>query len=178
MSGMDEARFAQLLEVYGADPERWPAAERGDAEALLAASGAARTLHAEAGQLDAMLGLVPAVTPSPALATRIVAQGRATVRRPRRTRRYLAVAFPLAAAASLALWLVRSPEPAGEVVPLAAVETGMYDVPSDALLAPSDLALLDADTWNECPDAVLGCLDLGALDLDSLSEIARGRVLS
>ena len=48
-------RFRRLIEAYGADPTRWPDAERSRAEALLARSDRARRLLAEARALDALL---------------------------------------------------------------------------------------------------------------------------
>lgn len=45
-------RFKALLSSYGAKPQRWPEAERADAEALLRVSEAARLLLSEAQELD------------------------------------------------------------------------------------------------------------------------------
>lgn len=52
---MTPERFATLLDAYGGDPKRWPAAERGDAEAYLAATPTARVLLDDALRLDALL---------------------------------------------------------------------------------------------------------------------------
>jgi len=54
---MTEERFYQILNAYGANPERWPAAERAQAEAFAALhrSDVLAELEAEAA-LDAMLG--------------------------------------------------------------------------------------------------------------------------
>jgi hypothetical protein len=52
-------RLRTLLEAYGADPRRWPTAERAGAEGLLAVSAEARTLAREAQGLDALLDRAP-----------------------------------------------------------------------------------------------------------------------
>ncbi|MBE9605301.1 hypothetical protein IAI18_10520 [Acetobacteraceae bacterium H6797] len=49
---MNEARFAQLLEIYGAVPDRWPAADRAAALALVVRSSRAAGMLAEAAALD------------------------------------------------------------------------------------------------------------------------------
>ena len=51
---MDEARFSAILEAYGADPRRWPEAERAAAEALAATRP---ELLRQARALDALLDL-------------------------------------------------------------------------------------------------------------------------
>lgn len=53
MMGME--RFRELVEAYGAEPGRWPANERGAAEALLAGNAEAARLRKQAATLDAML---------------------------------------------------------------------------------------------------------------------------
>ncbi|MFC4728325.1 hypothetical protein [Coralloluteibacterium thermophilus] len=50
-------RLDTLLDAWGADPARWPAAERDAALALVAASAEARTRQAAAARLDAALAL-------------------------------------------------------------------------------------------------------------------------
>jgi hypothetical protein len=52
-------RLTTLLEAYGADPRRWPAAERADAQALLARSAEARALAQDAQVLDRVLDRAP-----------------------------------------------------------------------------------------------------------------------
>jgi hypothetical protein len=179
---MDETRLTELLDAYGADAERWPADERAAALALLARSAEAQALLAAARGLDALLALDPAATPSPALAERIVAAAARTrppavQRGPGRARRYLA-AIPIAAAAALALWMMRTPDRPSPEPAQVATDAGSYGAPGDALLAISDLGLPDADVWGGCPEQVLGCLDLEALDLDSLSATPRRRIVS
>ena len=53
MMGLD--RFRELMEAYGADPQRWPGNERGAAEALLVQNADAVALHRRAASLDALL---------------------------------------------------------------------------------------------------------------------------
>ena len=48
-------RFRRLIAAYGADPARWPPAQRPPAEALLARSAPARALLAEARAFDSLL---------------------------------------------------------------------------------------------------------------------------
>jgi len=52
-------RFSEILGAYGADPERWPAAERSAAEALLAASAEARAALADTRGIDRLLDELP-----------------------------------------------------------------------------------------------------------------------
>ena len=66
-------RFADLVDAYGARPERWPAAERPAALALLTDSGEARALRDQAETVDTLLDQALVQDPSPALAERILA---------------------------------------------------------------------------------------------------------
>ncbi len=52
---MKLGRFSAILEAYGADPARWPAAEREDALALTKSSVPAARALVEAGMLDSVL---------------------------------------------------------------------------------------------------------------------------
>ena len=65
-SEMDEARFARLVEAYGAEPARWPAGERHAAQRLLSSSTSAQHALAQARALDR--ALAPATPPSVSLA--------------------------------------------------------------------------------------------------------------
>jgi len=67
------ARFAEILDAYGADPQRWPEAERSGAETLLAMSEEARALRDDAAALDMLLDLSAAPAPSPELMADILA---------------------------------------------------------------------------------------------------------
>jgi hypothetical protein len=69
--GMTHARLRELLDSYGAAPERWPAAEREAAQALLANDADAQRLQREAAELDGLLDVVPAHPPSAALRARV-----------------------------------------------------------------------------------------------------------
>ena len=70
----DESDFENLLDRQGADPARWPAAERTRANALLQASPQAQALLAEAQQLGEALDQAFPPMPAPAsLESRILA---------------------------------------------------------------------------------------------------------
>ena len=70
----DESDFENLLDCQGADPARWPAAERTRANALLQASPQAQALLAEAQRLDEALDQAFPPMPAPAtLESRILA---------------------------------------------------------------------------------------------------------
>ena len=68
---LSRERFAVIVDAYGADPRRWPSAERAAAEALAASDAEAGAWLAEArdldGGLDAWLDALP--VPAPASAT-------------------------------------------------------------------------------------------------------------
>ena len=70
----DESDFENLLDSQGADPARWPAAERTRANALLQASPQAQALLAEAQRLGETLDQAFPPMPAPAaLESRILA---------------------------------------------------------------------------------------------------------
>ena len=70
---VETTRLGQLLEAYGADPGRWPGAERSEARARLGAAGDLATLQAEAATLDRLLDQAPLPLPSPTLMADILA---------------------------------------------------------------------------------------------------------
>jgi anti-sigma-K factor RskA len=70
---MDLDQLRTIIDGHGPRLEDWPAAERQAAEALMADSAAARALLAEARALDRLLDTVPALSPTPALRTAILA---------------------------------------------------------------------------------------------------------
>lgn len=70
---MNLARLAEILDAYGAEPKRWPLAEREKALALLRDSAEAKALAAAAARLDAALDLAEPVHVSAALMGRILA---------------------------------------------------------------------------------------------------------
>lgn len=129
-------RLAVILEAYGGEPGRWPARERAAALALLARSAEARARHASAAVLDALLDLAAEPEPTPDLERRIRAgiPARPRTRRWMGGRRRALAGAGLAAAACLALWLVRSQRPVApgfDDTVLAQLDT--MDVPSDAM---------------------------------------------
>jgi hypothetical protein len=60
---MNIDRFKVLLDGYGADPTRWPAAERAAAEAFARTSPEAASLMAAARALDGALACLPPAAP-------------------------------------------------------------------------------------------------------------------
>ncbi len=69
---MGLARFRAILDAFGAEPLRWPAAERASAEALLTDSAEARRLQEAAAALDDLLAQSEAPRPSPQLRAAIL----------------------------------------------------------------------------------------------------------
>ncbi len=57
---MNLERFEETLSRLGGDLTRWPASERAEAEALIAADPQAAKLHGQATRLDAVMGAVMA----------------------------------------------------------------------------------------------------------------------
>ncbi len=70
---MESRRLAEILDAYGADPGRWPDAERDAVRALLADSAEATALRDAAAALDTVLNAVAAPAPSPELMAAILA---------------------------------------------------------------------------------------------------------
>jgi hypothetical protein len=70
---MNLERIKTLAEAYGANPARWPAAERADAEAFLAAEPAARLWLEEAASIDRVLDAAETQKVTRALEDRILA---------------------------------------------------------------------------------------------------------
>ena len=77
---MTLARFAELLNAYGAELSRWPEVERDAAQRLCAGDAEAMRLRATAEKLDALLNAVPAHEPSAVLRARVA---EITIRHPR-----------------------------------------------------------------------------------------------
>lgn len=75
-------RFETMLDAYGAEPRRWPADRRAEAEALLLRSPEARALRESAARLDSFLDKA-AVEPAPA---HLVGRVLAAAPRPRAAR--------------------------------------------------------------------------------------------
>ncbi len=70
---MSLERFEDLVDAYGASPDRWPADERKSGLALLASDAQAAQLCASAEALDDLLDAAPKEEPSAALRSRILA---------------------------------------------------------------------------------------------------------
>ena len=164
----DVKRLEQVLESYGADPERWPADDRSGLESLLAESPDARALRDAAARLDSILdtaGEIP--TPPPQLAARIL-QGAPGRKAPVR-RGWWAAVVPLAAAAALALYVnwveeiqsaAPSTAPQTESFEIALVDLGIYTTPTDVLLSIEGVDPLARVPPFECEESALGCLEL------------------
>ena len=71
--GMTLERLRAIVEAYGTEPMRWPAAERDAGAALLAKSDEARALLTAAEPLDQLLDAVPPLTPTPGVRAAILA---------------------------------------------------------------------------------------------------------
>ena len=90
---MTPDRFEQLLDAWGADPRRWPEAERAAAQEHLARDPSARALGARAAELDALLDSHHVAPPDAALVRAVLdATGGSSQRcsRPRRS-----IVFPV-----------------------------------------------------------------------------------
>lgn len=72
MTTMDLTRFSELLDAYGADPRRWPAAERSAAQDLLAGCAQALELQRKAALLDEALDQYLPAPPAPALRQKLL----------------------------------------------------------------------------------------------------------
>ena len=91
---INRERFIALLDAYGAEPSRWPEAERAGAQVLLASDPELQRLHARALELDRLLDAGVALEPSPALR-------RAVAEIPLRAERAVAPALPWLFASAL-----------------------------------------------------------------------------
>ena len=84
---MNIDRFKVLLDGYGADPARWPAAERAAAEAFARTSPEAASLIAAARALDRALECMPTAAPALDPVAVAAAASAAPQRRARQPRR-------------------------------------------------------------------------------------------
>jgi hypothetical protein len=75
MNSMELVRLGELLDAYGGDPGRWPAAERDAALALLASSPIARAQQQAARVLDSALDACTVAPPDAALRSALIASG-------------------------------------------------------------------------------------------------------
>lgn len=168
-------RLRELLDAYGADPERWPVHERDAALALLSQSPVAQRWRQDAARLDGVLDLASVDAISPDLVDRILAATRDGTRRAMpsgtssrpvsrvtkrpRVWRYAGAALPLAAAAALVFWLQAEPARLPQPDAVAVAEIGVYVAPTDDLLADPELDALEGLPSFGCADSGLGCLD-------------------
>ena len=152
LQAMDLQRLETLLDAYGADPARWPAAERAAALALLAIDPAAQAWLEKARQLDRALDRLP---PAPAPAGDLAARIRAAARQQRApaapvvpipapipangNRAPWRFTMALAASAVIGLWLgfATSPFTASDT---AAIDLAILDQQDVAVLAFGPLA--------------------------------------
>ena len=156
------ARLEEVLDAYGASPQRWPENEREELLTFVEGSARARSLVETAARLDDWMDAAsPMDGPSPDLADRIVAAANSPSRRSSSKNWRWAAVIPLAAAAALALWIqntnIPAPEPAQE---LALAELGIYETPTDILLEVDGFDPLTGVPSYDCNESDLGCLEL------------------
>jgi hypothetical protein len=94
-------RFKVLVEAYGANPARWPEAERALAEAFANATPEAQRILSEASALDRLLDAASTAPVTRDLETRVLGSFGAP-----KTRRWLPEVMPWTQAAALAASLV------------------------------------------------------------------------
>ena len=145
---MDRERLRTIIEAYGAEPARWPADERGAAEALLARTPDLRELQRAELALDAALDSVPAQAPSSALLGAVL-------------REAPAAPMPLLDRVSVLLerWLARpaAAMTVAAVIAMAGLGTG-YAIPQSAAVA----AVTDLGT-GDVNELILPSIDLAGL---------------
>lgn len=123
---MDERRFRDILDAYGAEPRRWPERERAAALAFLRDHPQAEQWRTEAAALDAALDEAPPARPSDLLARRVLATApRTAAPAPRFAGAALAAA--LAVGVLLGFGGVRAGEEGAEVD---ALLTAAFDTPA------------------------------------------------
>jgi hypothetical protein len=105
-----EARVRQLAEAFGADPTRWPEADRPGAEAWIAAHpDEARRLLDDARSLDRLLLAWEAPRPTQAVATRVQSAAPVQVRRSLRRSWVLTLTGGAALAAACLAGIIAAP---------------------------------------------------------------------
>lgn len=95
----DFDRALAILAAYGADPDRWPVAERDMVRAVVAARPALAARQAEEALLDRLVDAAPAGAAGSSLKARILAAAgrearRATAKKSRASRGWLAALWP------------------------------------------------------------------------------------
>jgi hypothetical protein len=159
---MNRQRLAEIVEAFGASPERWPAAERQAAEALVARSAEARALVAQARELDALLDMAPAALPTSELAGRIMAARPAASARPVMQQAHAAMGARRSAntgRAGAEPWrvMVRAIWPYGSpAVPAGALAFSVMLGLTLGLAAPSTLAAVGVTTATTTASAASG----------------------
>jgi hypothetical protein len=135
---MNAQRFQDLADAYGADPRRWPEAERAAARSFMQADpqGAERLLF-EARQTDLALDVAPRPVVSHDLRERVTAMAATAGLRPRERR----FAFGGLAWASGAGWAVACA--AGVLVGLNLSQPAVTRAEADAVLYQAGLLALD-----------------------------------
>jgi len=163
-------RLEQVLEAYGASPDRWPDEDRAALLSLLETSDRGRALRDEAARLDALLDSGAEIAPpSNEVFERILGAAPEAPGRQagdRATWRWVAL-IPVAAAAGLALWMAGGPTrsavetPADPSMQIALTDLGIYTTPTDVLLEIDGFDPLASVPTYDCDDSDWGCLDLG-----------------
>ena len=82
----DMKRLEQVLEIFGADSDRWPVSERAELEALIEHDDQARRLIGEAHALSSLMAHAPAGADTAPLTARILAQANTHAVEPSRPR--------------------------------------------------------------------------------------------
>lgn len=201
-----QERLRNILDAYGANPDRWPPGERAGMLELLERSSAARRERDRAARLDAVLDRAPSAQPSAGLAARILATApperartgsrpgrlRSTAQnRPRGTGsargarlwRYAAAAAPLAAAAAVFAFLLIRPmeQTPRESMQLTIAELGAYETPTDVLLELPLFDLVSTVPTLGCEDSALGCPEIefpdGTESSESIKSSIKRRIL-
>lgn len=186
-SEMTLQRLRQLLDAYGATPDRWPAEERAAALALLASSVEARAQRDAAARLDTLLDLAPVVPPSVELAARILtatpvqetraessnepirglrvgqrhrpSAARGNGKKERRSRMWPSLA--IAASLAAVLWGAWPQPPARQELQSEVIANlGVYTMPTDVLLQWPGADIFNTLPSVGCTDSELGCPEL------------------
>ncbi len=159
-------RFLDLVAGYGADPDRWPAEQRGSAVGCLVESETARAAWRDAAGLDADLDSVPGLDMSPELVESVLAIADVGEKQyPGILTGAMRLALPYAAAAAIALVVGLSvPSPFRDAPgvtlqdEIAASETVIVDDTVDSGNGLTALALVDATVFadDETGEVFLG----------------------
>ncbi len=119
-AALPEHRAREILAAYGADPARWPEAEREAARAAIAASPALTIAQEAERRADGLLRLVPDASPSAAFL------GRALASAPKPGRRF-----------GLSPWMLAGATAAVLVVAVSA----SWQIQRDAMMRDADEAV-------------------------------------